>query len=486
MSSYQDRVEGVLLGMAAGDALGAPYEFKPPVHPNETVEMKRSPLWATGEWTDDTSMAIAIAEVAARGVDLRNKAAQDAIVRRWHHWAQTSPDVGVQTRHVLSRAARGGMITAARAREESEALHYDTGRTAGNGSLMRTAPVALAYLNDEDAMVAAARAVSELTHFDPQAGEACVLWCSAIRHAVLTGEIDVRVGLRHLTPDRRTVWESHITRAESAEPADFTSNGFVVQALQGAWSAIHGTPEPADDSAAGTFRADRLRLALEAAVRGGRDADTVAAIAGGLLGAAYGASAVPLQWRTLLNGWPKATARTLVGLACAIERGGAADRFDYNYPGSSVDTIARHPYDPQVVLGGVGVLRNLPEDVDAVVSMCRLRDADIRTDMPHIEVRLIDRTEHDENPHLDYVLLETVRAIEGLRSQGHTVLVHCVGAYSRTPTMGSLYGLRLRGVDAEQALSDVTAVLPGANPNSAFRAALKRAEQQRPVEAVTR
>jgi ADP-ribosyl-[dinitrogen reductase] hydrolase len=448
--------------------------------------MKRSPLWAAGEWTDDTSMAIAIAEVAAQGVDLRGEAAQDAIVQRWYDWAQSSPDVGIQTRHVLSRAARGGEITAARARKESEALHRDTGRTAGNGSLMRTAPVALAYLDDEVAMVAAARALSELTHFDPQAGEACVLWCSAIRHAVLSGEINIRIGLRHLAPDRRAVWEGHIARAESAEPADFESNGFVVQALQGAWSAIHSTPEPADDTVAGTFRAERLRLALEAAVRGGRDADTVAAIAGGLLGAAYGASAVPLQWRAMLNGWPKSTARTLVGLACGIERKGAPDRFDYSYPGSPVHTVARHPYDPQVVLGGVGVLRNPPDDVDAVVSMCRLRDADIRTDIPHIEVRLIDRPEDDENPHLDYVLLEAVRAIERLRAQGRTVLVHCVGAYSRTPTMGSLYGLRLRGVDADQALSDVIAVLPDANPNRSFRAALKRAEQLGTLQAVTR
>jgi protein-tyrosine phosphatase len=175
-----------------------------------------------------------------------------------------------------------------------------------------------------------------------------------------------------------------------------------------------------------------------------------------------------------------------VQLAYAIEAKGAPDRFDYDYPGSPIDTMARHPYDPQVVLGGVGVLRNLPEDVDAVVSMCRLRDEDIRTDMPHIEVRLIDRPEADENPHLDYVLLQAVRTIEQLRAQGRTVLTHCVGAFSRTPTMGALYGLRLRGVSAEQALSDVTAVLPGANPNRAFRAALRRAEQQRPAKAVAR
>jgi ADP-ribosylglycohydrolase len=53
--------------------------------------------------------------------------------------------------------------------------------------MMRTAPVALAYLDDEDAMVEAARAIGDLTRADPDAGDACVLWCCAIRHAVETG-----------------------------------------------------------------------------------------------------------------------------------------------------------------------------------------------------------------------------------------------------------------------------------------------------------
>ena len=126
MSSYQDRLEGVLLGTAVGDALGAPYEFKPPMDPRESVVMKRSALWKAGEWTDDTAMAIAIAEVAAGGLDLRDEDAQDVIVRRWHRWAQSSPDVGIQTRTVLSRAGRGATITAAATRAESEALHRET------------------------------------------------------------------------------------------------------------------------------------------------------------------------------------------------------------------------------------------------------------------------------------------------------------------------------------------------------------------------
>jgi ADP-ribosylglycohydrolase len=301
--------------------------------------------WERGEWTDDTSMAIAIAEVAATGADLRDSSAQDAIVQRWYAWSRSAKDVGIQTGSVLTAAARNGVITAASARAESAKHHERTGRTAGNGSLMRTAPVALRYLDDEDAMVEAARAISELTHFDPDAGDACVLWCSAIRHAVLTGELNVRIGMPHIESGRRGLWSERLDAAESARPASFTNNGWVVAALQAAWSAIATTPVPVDDPDAGVFRAHHLGLALDAAVRAGYDTDTVAAIAGGLLGAAYGASAVPGRWRYLLHGWPGITAHGLVAHATAIERKGKPDGFDFSYPGSPIDTFARHPYE---------------------------------------------------------------------------------------------------------------------------------------------
>ena len=478
MSSYNDRVEGVLLGAAAGDALGAPYEFGPPRGPELDVAMVGGGIWERGEWTDDTAMAIAIAEVAATGADLLDTSAQDAIVTRWYGWSRNAKDVGIQTGSVLRAAARNCQITTERARAESALLHAHSGRTAGNGSLMRTAPVALAYLDDEDTMVAAARAISELTHYDPEAGGACVLWCCAIRHAVHTGQLDVRIGLRHIDADRRELWSSRLDTAEASRPADFPNNGWVVEALQAAWCAIATTPIPADYSGAGVFRADHLRLALDAAVRSGNDTDTVAAIAGALLGAAHGASAVPLEWRILLHGWPGITAHDLVNLASAIERNGASDGFDYSYPGSPVDTFAVHPYDDKVLLGGVGVLRRLPAEVDAVVSMCRLTDEDMRHTMPHAEVRLIDRSDPDENPHLDYVLLDTVRLVERLRAEDRTVLVHCVAAYSRTPTIAALYGARLRNVSIDEAIVDVQDVLPGADPNYAFRKALRRLTAQ--------
>ena len=244
--------------------------------------------------------------------------------------------------------------------------------------------------------------------------------------------------------------------------------------MQAACSAIATTPVPVDYPGAGVFRANHLGLALDAAVRAGYDTDTVAAIAGGLLGAACGASAVPGRWRYLLHGWPGITAHGLVALATAIERKGKPDGFDFSYPGSPIDIFARHPYDEGVLLGAIGVLRRLPEDVDGVVSLCRLADEDVRPEMPHVEVRLIDRPERDENPNLDFVLLDTVRVIEQLRREGRTVLVHCVGAYSRTPTVAALYGARLRDISGGDALHDVIAALPGANPNRAFRQALRR------------
>jgi ADP-ribosylglycohydrolase len=312
----RDRAVGILVGTAAGDALGAGYEFGPPLPAGAPVNMMGGGAfnWAPGEWTDDTSMAIVIARVAARA-DLRSDAALDRIAAGWAAWACTAKDVGSQTKAVLSAATRDGVITGASLRAAAHAHHEQTGRSGGNGALMRTAPVALAYLDDEDALIEAATTIAALTHHDPEAGEACVLWCLAIRHAVLTGELDLRRGLVHLPTERAAVWGRCLDEAETRTPAEFTNNGWVVEALQAAWSAVARTPVPTADVAVGTCPAQHLRQALENAVRGGRDADTVAAIAGSLLGALWGASAVPDDWRAILHGWPGLRADDLAGLA---------------------------------------------------------------------------------------------------------------------------------------------------------------------------
>jgi ADP-ribosyl-[dinitrogen reductase] hydrolase len=465
-----DRACGVLLGTAAADALGAPYEFGPPRGPELEVAMVGGGSfgWEPGEWTDDTSMTIAIAEVAATGVDLRTDQAQDEIVKRWHSWSLHAKDVGVQTRSVLSQAGRGG-ISAQKARTVSAVLHQRTGRTAGNGSLMRTAAVALAYLDNEAALVETALLISELTHFDPEAGDACVLWCCAIRHAILTGELDARIGLQHIDNGRRALWSSRLDVAEASKPSNFRNNGWVVEALQAARSVITTTPIPQDDPASGIFRVDHLRLALDTAVRGGNDTDTVAAITGGLLGAAYGASAIPAEWRRVLHGWPGLATRDLVALATRIVKADKPFRYGHFWM-----TLVRHPHDDGVWLADVAALQDLPPGVDAVVSLCRVNDDDLPAGVEQIDIRLIDVVDSDANPNLDFVLTDTVRLIEQLRNEGRTVLLHCVACQSRTPTVAALYGARRQGISGMPALQDITSALSEAWPNSHFQEALKR------------
>jgi ADP-ribosyl-[dinitrogen reductase] hydrolase len=299
-----------------------------------------------------------------------------------------------------------------------------------------------------------------------------VLWCLAIRHAVLTGVLDARIGLQHIDIDRRDLWATRLDVAEASQPSDFKNNGWVVEALQGAWSAIATTPVPQDDPAEGVFRADHLRLALDAAVRGGNDTDTVGAITGGLLGAAYGASAVPAEWRRVLHGWPGLSTRHLVDLASTITRKGKPDGFDFSYSGYEVGVATPHPYDDGVWLGDMGALRSLPEGVDAVVSLCRVGISDLPAHAEQIDVRLIDKP--GVNANLDFVLLDTVRAVEQLRQEGRTVLIHCVQAQSRTPAVAALYGARLRGIGIAEAMADVCGVLRDARPIPDFREALRR------------
>ncbi|MEN0134304.1 MAG: ADP-ribosylglycohydrolase family protein [Rhodococcus sp. (in: high G+C Gram-positive bacteria)] len=309
-----DRAAGVLIATAAGDALGAGYEFTTPAA-GAVIDMVGGGIfgWAPGEWTDDTSMAVAIAEAAASGVDIGRGDGLDAVAAQFVRWIDSNPpDVGNQTRAVLS--ARDG--SAAAMQERARSL---TGRKGGNGSLMRTAPVALAYLDDADGCAEAAYQIGALTHDDQRAGEACRLWSHAIRHAVLFGTFDgVRGYLRVAPAEVGEYWGPLLDEAERGTPADFPKNGWVVHALQTAWWAICGT----DDSGP-----DHLRLALERAVRAGNDTDTTAAIAGGLLGARWGASAVPDGWRRILHGWPGYVADDLERLALgAVRKGKPADR----------------------------------------------------------------------------------------------------------------------------------------------------------------
>ena len=125
-----------------------------------------------------------------------------------------------------------------------------------------------------------------------------MLWSEVVRVAVVEGRLDVRAGLKWLDGDRRPQWQAWIDQAETEPPASFYRNGFTVTALQAAWSAIHATrdvPGP-----------DHVTAALQAAIAIGHDTDTVAAIAGGLLGARYGVSGLPTDLARRVHGWPRA------------------------------------------------------------------------------------------------------------------------------------------------------------------------------------
>ena len=319
-SAQNDRACGVLTGLACGDALGAGYEFGAAHLGEDPPAMIGGGLggFAPGEWTDDTSMAVVVAEVAATGADLRTDDALDAIARGFRRWYDSSPsDIGIQTSRVLGAA--GARPTGRDLTTESAALHAETGHTAGNGSLMRTGPVALAHLDDPSALAEAARTVSALTHADPRAGEACALWCLVIRHAVLTGDLDVRVGLSYLD-EAADYWAERLDEAERQDPSTFSPNGWVVTALQAAWSAIYHTRDHG-----GRFDRDHVEAALERVIGVGHDTDTTAAIAGALLGARYGVSAFPARWREVLHGWPGLRAGDLVSLSVMSIRGGRPD-----------------------------------------------------------------------------------------------------------------------------------------------------------------
>ncbi|QCB98564.1 ADP-ribosylglycohydrolase family protein [Arthrobacter sp. PAMC25564] len=475
-----DRAAGVLVALAAGDALGAGYEFGAPMPDGTEVTMKGGgPFgFAPAEWTDDTSMAIPIAQAlleAASDSGSSSPAALTMIVRTWTAWAAEAKDVGAQTSAVIAAARR--LASAAgrskvRAADFSTAaadFHARTGRSAGNGSLMRTAPLALAYLDrDPASLMAEAGVLSALTHADPDAQEACGLWCVAIRAAVLTGRLDVRAGLPLLSAGRSAVWLERIEVAERSRPRDFSNNGWVVEAFQGAWSAIHFAGLSASGPA-------HLRAALEEAVRGGRDTDTVAAIAGGLLGAAHGYTAVPFEWRRRLHGWPGLRARDLMMLGMELGRG---ERQDYSR-WDRTDALVQHPHDDGVWLGGVGSLARVAElEIDAVVSLCRLGTADAPPVAPedHATFWIIDSDFDGGNADAAFVLQDAAAAVERFRAEGKTVLLHCVRAESRTPTVAALYGARMAGITPLQALADLRRVLPGANPNALFLELLRNVQ----------
>lgn len=454
-----DRGVGAVVASAAGDALGAGYEFGPPLADDVAVAMVGGGSfgWAPGEWTDDTQMAVCILDGLSRG-DTDPAAASDA----FRTWFSSGPaDVGVQTSAVLRSAG-----SLAQAAAEYHRAHPD--RSAGNGSLMRTGPIALAAPGRPDEIATLAVEFSALTHADPDCLDACALWSVAIDHsihhapgaeAVWSYADALRVGLDHLPADRRDRWAGLISEAEIASPREFTRNGWVVHAFQAALAAAQSTPVPRAHHAP-----DHLRRSLEAAVRVGGDTDTVAAIAGSLLGARWGATAVPVEWRRILHGrgaeaddaW---TASRLDTAARWAANGGAPGA--NGWPGcdsllghyrSSAAPVGRDSELAGVRFGDVTTLADaVKEGADVVVSLCRMGTRDVPDHVEHHVIGIHD-TESADNPNLVWVLTDLVDTVAAAVADGRRVFVHCVAAENRTPTVAAAWLRRHHGHDADEAL----------------------------------
>ena len=255
---------------------------------------------------------------------------------------------------------------------------------------MRTAPLALAYLDDEQALVEG-RSRDQRAHplrFRRRRRLRAVDGRDPPRGAHRRTR---RPGAASPDADRRDCGRSVWTSRESSRPADIDNNG-------GRWPPCRPRGRRSSTRCpAGRARADHLRLGLDAAVRAGNDTDTVAAIAGGLLGAVYGASAVPLEWRGLLHGWP-GCARTIWSTS-GRPSPAAASRTRLT---SAISTRRSTPW------RSTRMTTRCCSVASACCASCRpgrrgglavpagrRRYAD---DMPHVEVRLIDRSRDRREP----------------------------------------------------------------------------------------
>lgn len=469
LSSQQlDRAVGAVVGSAVGDALGAPYEFGS-THPDSFV-----PQFGPGKggedpggWTDDTAMAIPILEALAAGLDIDSAAGMQAVIDGWYRWArEDGRGIGIQTASVM-RAARGdsteeGLLAA------SEAAHTSSGRSGGNGSLMRIGPLALGQLRpgSERALQSAAERVTRITHWEEDNAAAVTLWSVAVRDAILTGEAEVSRATELLEGDLAARWRRIIEEARAAShPRDFSEgNGWVVRAFQAALVAVEGARD--------------FRDAIYRAIRGGRDTDTVAAIAGALAGAKWGLSQIPLSWLRKLHGWPGYTTHDLARLAVLAARGGHPD--DQGWPsGDSVrnphllrTAPVRHPFDDGVWLGSQSALAELPSSVGAVVSLCRVGTREVPAGIESIRVWLVDAP--GRNLNLEWTLVDTTDVIAELRAEGTEVFVHCAEARSRTAAVGALYAARHRGASLDKAWAAMERSLPHCDPAPFLRDAVTR------------
>jgi len=155
-----DRARGVLVGQAVGDALGQPYEFGPQLPDDYPIEMKSGSSFKLGEWTDDTDQAIAIALSLSKFEPASPDSLED-FTRLLYEWLSQTKDVGIQTSQIMRNSRERTYLELLKS---SQNFVAENERSHGNGSLMRTSPIALGFLEKSKGLAEAAAKYSQLTH----------------------------------------------------------------------------------------------------------------------------------------------------------------------------------------------------------------------------------------------------------------------------------------------------------------------------------
>lgn len=289
-----DRYRGSILGLAVGDALGAPVEFKRPGSFEPVTDMTSGGAFGLrpGQWTDDTSLALCLAEslVEMNGFDLVDQL--DRYVRwyRQGHLSSTGEcfDIGNTTKMALNHYE----MTKERYSGPTDPS------TAGNGSIMRLAPVPLAYAKDFATAVEKSGESSKTTHGASEAVDSC-RYLGGLIAASVTG-VDKTELLSKRYSQKPGYWTENplgekvdaIANGSFKEksPPEINGSGYVIDCLEAALWAFYKTESFGD----GCLLAVNL----------GDDADTTGAVYGQLAGAYYGASGIPKNWLRVLTHQP--------------------------------------------------------------------------------------------------------------------------------------------------------------------------------------
>lgn len=278
-----DRYRGCLLGLAAGDALGAAVEFKRRGTFEPVTDMDRYTVHDNppGYWTDDTSLALCLAEslIEKGGMDLTDQLERYVRWRYEGHLSSTGEcfDIGNTTRHALSNFI-----------ETSDPRSGGTDEyAAGNGSIMRLAPVPLFFAGDPAKATEMSAESSLTTHGAPEAVGGCryfgSLICGATNGASKDELLSEDFVPTDLPPGIAEVASGSFKRKERSE---VRGSGYVVESLEAALWVFQNS---------GSFEEGALL-----AVNLGDDADTTGAVYGQLAGAFYGESKIPEHWREKL------------------------------------------------------------------------------------------------------------------------------------------------------------------------------------------